>query len=109
MKFYFVYIVECSDKSLYTGLTNNLERRFEEHNYGLNDNSFTAKRRPVRLLFKQEFMQFSQAEYFEKKIKRWSRPKKLALANEDYDLLPILAACKNESHSKNKDLDKIKN
>ncbi len=101
MKYYYVYIVECSDKSLYTGLTNNLERRISEYNYGLNNNSYTFTRRPVKLLFHQEFMQFEQAERFEKKIKKWSRKKKLALANGDFDLLKLLSECKNESHSRN--------
>lgn len=102
MNFYFVYIVRCSDNSLYTGLTNDVERRLKEHNFGLNDNSYTSKRRPVELIFHQEFMQFEQAEYFEKKIKKWSRKKKLALAGDDFDKLLLLAECKNESHFKNK-------
>ncbi|EAR02641.1 GIY-YIG nuclease family protein [Maribacter sp. HTCC2170] len=95
-------MVRCSDDSIYTGLTNNLERRLKEHNVGINDNSYTAKRRPVDLIFHQEFMQFVQAEYFEKKIKKWSRKKKLALAEGKYDLPPLLAECKNKSHFKNK-------
>jgi putative endonuclease len=95
-------MVKCSDDSIYTGLTNNLERRLKEHDFGLNDNSYTSKRRPVNLIFHQEFMQFEQAEYFENKLKKWSKKKKLALANGDFDLLPILAECRNESHSKNK-------
>jgi len=95
-------MVKCSDDSIYTGLTNNLERRVKEHNFGLNDNSYTSQRRPVRLIFHQEFIQFEQAEYFEKKIKKWSRKKKLALANEDFEILPLLAECKNETHFKNK-------
>lgn len=96
-------MVECSDTSIYIGLTNNLNRRLQEHNFGNYDNSYTSKRRPVKLIFHQEFMQFSQAELFEKKIKKWSRAKKLALAKGDFDLLPILAVCKNESHYKNKE------
>jgi len=95
-------MVACSDEKIYTGLTNNLERRIKEHNYGLNDNAFTASRRPVKLIFHQEFMQFEQAEYFEKKIKKWSKAKKLALANGDWDLLPLLAECRNQSHHKNR-------
>ncbi|MCK5441395.1 MAG: GIY-YIG nuclease family protein [Maribacter sp.] len=95
-------MVKCSDDYIYMGLTNNLERRIKEHNFGLNDNSYTSKRRPVNLIFHQEFMQFVQAEYFEKKLKKWSKKKKLALANGDFDLLPILAECRNKSHSKNK-------
>jgi len=95
-------MVMCSDSSIYIGLANDVERRLKEHNFGLNDNSYTSKRRPVELIFHQEFMQFEQAEYFEKKIKKWSRKKKLALANDDFDKLILLAECKNESHFKNK-------
>jgi len=101
MKFYYVYIVKCSDKSLYVGLTNNIERRVDEHNFGIHDNSYTSTRRPVRLIFHQEFIQFQQAEKFEKKIKKWSRKKKLALANDDFDLLKLLSECRNKSNSKN--------
>ena len=99
-------MVECADESIYTGLTNNVDRRLKEHNFGSIANSYTSKRRPVKLIWHQEFMQFAQAEYFEKKIKKWSRAKKLALANDDYDMLPLLAECRNESHAKNKDLEK---
>jgi len=102
-------MVECSDKSIYTGMTNNLDRRLKEHNFAKNDNSYTSTRRPVKLIWHQEFIQFAQAEYFEKKIKKWSRAKKQALAHDKYDKLPSLAECQNESHSKNKFLDKIKN
>lgn len=101
MKYYYVYIVKCSDKSLNTGLTNNLERRINEHNFGVNDNSYTSSRRPVNLIFHQEFMQFQQAEKFEKTIKKWSRKKKLALVSGDFDLLKLLSECKNKSNYKN--------
>ncbi|WP_439129983.1 GIY-YIG nuclease family protein, partial [Polaribacter sp.] len=47
MKTYFVYILKCSDNLLYTGITNNIERRFNEHQKGLNKNCFTFKRRPL--------------------------------------------------------------
>ena len=46
-------------------------------------------------------MQFEQAENYKKKIKKRSRKKKLALANDDFDRLPFLAECKNKSHFKN--------
>ncbi|MDO1502275.1 GIY-YIG nuclease family protein [Winogradskyella maritima] len=101
MKFYYVYMLECSDKTIYTGLTNTLERRFKEHAFGLNEECYTYNRRPLKLIFRQEFLQFEQAEMFEKRLKRWSRKKKLALANEDFDLLKDLAVCKNDTHSKN--------
>ena len=103
MKLYYVYILKCSDGLTYTGITNNISRRLEEHQKGLNRTCFTYKRRPVELIFCQEFNDVKQAIYFEKKIKKWSGKKKLALANGDYDLLKLLAECKNESHAKNKD------
>ena len=100
MKLYYVYILKCSDGLLYTGITNNISKRLEEHQKGLNKNSFTFIRRPVELLFKQEFNDVNQAIYFEKKIKKWSAKKKLALANGDFDMLQILAECRNATHSK---------
>ena len=102
MKFYYVYILKCSDGLLYTGITNDLSRRIIEHNKGNKKTSFTYNRRPVELIFYQEFNNVNQAIYFEKKIKKWSANKKLALANGDFDLLKILSECRNNSHSNNK-------
>jgi len=108
MKLYYVYILECKDKYLYTGVTNNISRRLVEHNKGLNESCFTYKRRPVELIFHQEFNDIEQAIYFEKKIKKWSRKKKLALANNNFDLLQLLAECKNTTHSENRDFDSVR-
>ena len=94
-------MLECSDNSIYVGLTNNLDRRFKEHQLGLKSDCYTYDRRPLKLIFHQEFMQFEQAEIFEKKIKKWSRSKKLALANSHFKLLKDLSVCKNETNSKN--------
>ena len=102
MKMYYVYILKCSDDLLYTGITNNLERRFEEHQKGLNKNCFTFKRRPLELIFNQFFNDVEQSIYFEKKIKKWSSKKKLALANGNYDMLKILSECRNATHYKYK-------
>ena len=102
MKFYYVYIVECSDGLFYTGITNNVPRRIIEHNSGINKKCFTYKRRPVELQFQQEFLDVNQAIYFEKKIKKWSAEKKRALIRGDFDLLPILAECRNATHHKYK-------
>ncbi|MBD0850300.1 GIY-YIG nuclease family protein [Maribacter arenosus] len=106
MKFYYVYILLCSDGITYTGITNDIERRFDEHQQGLNKSCFTHKRRPVELIFHQEFNDVVQAIYFEKKIKKWSGKKKIALAKGKYDLLQILAECRNVSHSDFKPTDK---
>lgn len=102
MKLYYVYILKCSDELLYTGITNNIGRRFCEHQDGLNKTCFTYKRRPVELIFYQEFNDVNQAIFFEKKIKNWSGKKKLSLANGDYDMLQILSECRNATHSKYK-------
>ena len=100
MKTNFVYILKCCDGLTYTGFTNNISRRLEEHQKGLDKNCFTYNRRPLELIFHQEFNDVNQAIYFEKKIKNWSGKKKLALANGDFDLLQILSECRNASHSK---------
>ncbi|WP_417855378.1 GIY-YIG nuclease family protein [Xanthomarina gelatinilytica] len=77
-----------------------ISRRFEEHQQGLNKSCFTYKRRPLKSIFKQEFNDANQAICFEKKIKTWSRKKKLALAKGNSNLLQILAECRNATHSK---------
>jgi len=100
MKLYYVYIIECSDGLLYTGITNNINRRFEEHQNGLNKSAFTYKRRPLSLIFQQEFNDVQQAIYFEKKIKNWCAKKKLALANNNFNMLQILSECRNFTNSK---------
>lgn len=100
MKFYFVYILRCSDDSLYTGITNDLERRLNEHNNGLNKNAYTYNKRPVKLQFFQEFTEPDQAINFEKKIKKWSKTKKEALIKGDFDMIQTLSECRNATHHK---------
>lgn len=87
MKTYFVYILKCTDDSFYTGMTNNLERRLFEHNVGIDKESYTFKRRPVELVWFEMFTEPTQAIIIEKKIKGWSRRKKQALIDEDWDKL----------------------
>ncbi|MDO1499764.1 GIY-YIG nuclease family protein [Winogradskyella maritima] len=100
MKNHFIYIIQCSDGLLYTGFTNNIKRRLDEHQQGLNKSCFTYRRRPLQLIFHQEFNDVKQAIYFEKKIKRWSAKKKLALVCNDFDMLQILSECRNQTHAK---------
>lgn len=73
---YYVYILKCSDQSYYTGITNDLEKRIEQHQSGCKKNSYTYNRRPLKLIFYQEFSDVLQAIYFEKKIKGWTKEKK---------------------------------
>ena len=100
--FYYVYILKCSDNSYYIGITNDLDKRFKEHQFGHKKDSFTYKRRPLSLEFHQEFNDVLQAIYFEKKLKGWTRAKKQALINGDFDLLLILSECRNATHFKYK-------
>lgn len=95
---YYVYILKCSDNSYYTGIINNIARRFEEHEFGINKECYTFKRRPLTMEFYQVFNDVLQAIYFEKKIKRWTRAKKKALIEGDFDMLQILSECRNATH-----------
>ncbi|WP_394749992.1 GIY-YIG nuclease family protein [Spongiimicrobium salis] len=99
VKSYYVYLLKCSDGLIYTGFTNNIVRRLKEHEAGGHKNSFTYTRRPVSLIFCQEFNDVHQAIVFEKKIKKWGAKKKLTLARGDFDMLRILSECRNASHS----------
>ena len=91
MKSYFVYILECSDQSYYTGVTNNFEKRIAEHKCGINPKCYTYKRRPFELKFIEEFNDVNQAIVREKQIKGWTRKKKEALIKHDFDMLVKLS------------------
>jgi putative endonuclease len=99
MKTMYVYILECSDKSYYIGVTNNLERRFEEHEKDLNRNCYTYLRRPLKIVFYEMFNDPNLAITFEKKIKGWSRKKKEALIKKEFHLLPELSKSKSSPPS----------
>jgi putative endonuclease len=96
----YMYILECSDGTYYTGSTIDLEKRLKEHQSGKGSN-YTAKRLPVSLLYYEEFADISLAFYREKQIQAWSRAKKQALMLNNCKELHDLAACKNESHYSN--------
>jgi len=91
MKVYYVYILECADSTYYTGITSNLTKRFEEHTTGKHRDSYTYSRRPLNLAFYAEFTNVEIAIETEKQIKKWSRAKKKALINGEYDKLINLA------------------
>ncbi len=76
---YYVYIVECIDKSLYVGCTNNLGKRLKEHNESKRGARYTKTRRPVVLKHLEEFKTLKEARKREAEIKRWPRGKKLNL------------------------------
>jgi putative endonuclease len=92
----FVYILRCQNGSYYTGTTrSSLEQRVAEHNasvYG----GFTARRRPVELVFAQEFERIEDAVAVERQIKGWGRAKKEALISGNLELLRLLARNRTE-------------
>ncbi len=76
-----VYIVQCRDDKLYTGITNDLERRVEEHNSGQGAN-FTRPRKPVKLVYHETRPNRSEALKREAEIKKLSRYEKLELLGQ---------------------------
>jgi predicted GIY-YIG superfamily endonuclease len=87
----FLYILRCKDSAYYVGTTrDSLEARVAQHNAGSFD-GFTAARRPVELVFHQEFNRIADAISAERPVKGWRRAKKEALISGKYELLPELA------------------
>lgn len=99
MKRFWVYILQCSDDSYYVGSTSNLEQRIIEHNTK-RYHGYTSSRLPVKLMFSEEFNDARLAREFERKLKGWSHKKKKALIDGDFNLLHILAECKNSTNYK---------
>jgi predicted GIY-YIG superfamily endonuclease len=94
MKSGWVYILECSDGSYYTGVTSDLDVRIAEHQNGIHK-GYTYFRRPVRLLWSDCFPEMEQAIGMEKRIKGWTRKKKEALMAGNFDLLQELSKTAN--------------
>lgn len=76
---YSVYILECSDGSLYTGIAKDVRKRLEEHNSSEKGAKYTKARRPVKLLYTEEAQDRSAATKREYAIKKLSRLQKLEL------------------------------
>jgi predicted GIY-YIG superfamily endonuclease len=95
-----MYILKCCDGSYYTGSTNNLELRLEQHHNGEGANH-TRKRLPVKLVYYEEWERIDDAYYREKQVQRWTRKKKEALINGFPEELKRFAECMNETHWKN--------
>ncbi|MCX2680689.1 GIY-YIG nuclease family protein [Galbibacter sp. EGI 63066] len=87
MKLYYVYILECSDKSFYIGITSDVEKRVYQHNVGMDRSSYTYDKRPVKLKWVEQFTDPDGAIKIEKQLKGWSRRKKIALIEQDWDRL----------------------
>lgn len=88
----FVYMLRCSDGKYYVGTTRgSLEQRLAEHNAGT-FGGFTSSRRPVELVYQQEFERITDAISAERQLKGWGRAKKEALIDGDFKQIQRLAS-----------------
>jgi putative endonuclease len=79
---YYLYILECADGTLYTGITVDLERRVNEHNTSKLGAKYTHARRPVKLVYSKKFKDRSLASKAECGLKKLSRDEKIELINK---------------------------
>jgi len=87
---FYAYLLRCNDSSYYAGHTDNLELRMTQHRTGA-FGGYTAKRRPVTLVWSDNFMTRDEAFAVERKLKGWSRAKKEALIAGDWERIQRLA------------------
>ena len=80
---YYVYILECNDNTLYTGITTDLHRRINEHNFSDKGAKYTKVRRPVKIVYSEKHRGRSDASKREYEIKKFSRQEKLKLIKEN--------------------------
>ena len=78
---YFVYILRCSDDTLYTGITTDIKRRVKEHNSSDRGAKYTKLRRPVEVVYSEESESRSSASKREYEIKKLKRQEKMELIN----------------------------
>ena len=76
---WYVYILECSDRTLYTGITTDLKRRVEEHNASAHGAKYTKGRRPVKMVCSCELPNKSEAQREEYRIRKLTRKEKSEL------------------------------
>jgi putative endonuclease len=78
MRLWYMYVVKCSDSTLYTGVTTDIIRRIDEHNYSKKGAKYTRSRRPVTLIYKEKFANRSEACRSEYAFKQLTRKQKLS-------------------------------
>lgn len=83
---FWVYMIECSDGLLYIGHTDDLDRRWLEHQEGRGCKT-TMTRLPLKLIWAITYFERDMAKEVEKRLKKWNRNKKLALARNDFQSL----------------------
>ncbi len=83
---YFIYLLRCSDSSLYCGQTKDLQRRIKEHNSIDSKSKYTRTRRPVRLVYFEKYKTVSSALKREFEIKKMTKAKKEMLIKKVHKL-----------------------
>jgi putative endonuclease len=91
MNTYYVYMLLCADGSFYVGVTNELEVRIGQHQFGIDPHCYTFSRRPLKLVHSSDFRNVDDAIAWEKQLKGWSRAKKQALVESDWHRISRLA------------------
>ncbi len=81
---WYVYIVQCADNSLYTGITKDVKRRLDEHNHSGKGARYTRPRRPVKLVYASKASTHSDAAKHEFLIKKMSKKMKQQLIQNGY-------------------------
>ena len=77
---WFVYIILCEDRSFYTGITNNLEKRLAEHKSG-KGGRYTRSHKPLKIIYSEQLLTQSEALKREIEIKSWSKKEKIKNLN----------------------------
>jgi putative endonuclease len=81
---FYLYILKCINGVYYVGHTDNIDQRMSQHNLGLINNCYTKNKRPVELVYLQDFPTRDAAFSAERQIKGWSRKKKEAFIKGDW-------------------------
>lgn len=89
MSQWYLYVVECADETLYTGITTDPQRRVHEHNHSSRGAKYTRSRRPVRLVATWRFEDQSSAASAEWHFKQLSRPQKLERLDRERPLAVV--------------------
>ncbi len=97
MKYFFCYMLRCSDGSYYTGHTDDIDKRLGEHQAGAGGD-WTKARRPVELVWSEMFQYRDDAFACERQVKGWRRAKKEALIRRDWEVLVELSKTAKPAH-----------
>ncbi len=101
--YFYLYILKCVNGAYYVGHTDNIEQRLSEHHLGVISNCYTKNKRPLELVFLQDFPTRDAAFHAERQVKGWSRKKKEALMRSDWEEIRQL----NVLHKKQRSLEDI--